>query len=627
MGIRSDPSLRNVKPVVDTAAPVGALRHTRRRKQEQSLLLRRARAAGGSVGAMTREEAMERSMAMKTIAGGGGGGRRHGSRERSGSHERGGSRERGDALAPQLLELLQPDRGRQQPRAPPEEALVQARQQGDDRASLDALKALVCRELVVAQVTGEAELSLQRLDVQGHISSIVVLSNAYAMAQLHGQVTENPKEREDSASVAQLLRLADALTKRQFLPADVAQRLRAVTLNNMGCFSRHRGRHHAALKYLKKALELELNRFTGAEGSGVGGDPGGTHLNLCATLSSLGRHREAAEQAEMAIDSLFASLPRTATASSADGVVYYGAHSVPLECGDTAALLSVAYSNLASEQESIGSYESALVSIEHAMDFADRFTPEDQHVRAELSERREAVQRLIAAEGRRRSNKAAGNRGRSGAGTAALDASAYLKDPEEENRHPGNCRASRGSVGLKPQAPAALLLPALNQPQGRAASALGLVDSGSVANGVGSSGPSLRTSMKFFNNAMPVNDLTAQRPQSYSAQLPALYAPAEGPAAGISQPYGGARPASRGSAGSATSFQPQFQQRDLQDHLEQEQSPVDAPANEIASVSLADLSSFPASFGFAPAAAPVGSPSGGGPPPDHRALLTQRPSI
>eukprot|EP01043_Picozoa_sp_COSAG02_P095573 COSAG02_NODE_31921_length_525_cov_0.828638_1_plen_89_part_10 len=57
---RSDPSLANVKSVVDSRAPTEAMRHTRRRKQAQAMNLRRAKAVGASIGAMSREEAIER---------------------------------------------------------------------------------------------------------------------------------------------------------------------------------------------------------------------------------------------------------------------------------------------------------------------------------------------------------------------------------------------------------------------------------------------------------------------------------------------------------------------------------------------------------------------------------------
>jgi tetratricopeptide (TPR) repeat protein len=632
---RSDPSLSNVKSVVDTGAPTEAMRHTRRRKQEQNKNLRRAKAVGGSLGSMSREEAIERCMAMNKAP--------TGRRERSTSRERSVSRERGiaaggpDALAPQLLELLQPElpSERLPAAAELEEALVRARELGDDSAALSALRAIVCREIVLAQAVGDGEQCLQRPDVQEHVSTVVVLSNAFAMAQLHAQVASTAKERD--ARVAQLLRLADQLTKRPFLPPDVSRRLRAVTLNNMGCFSRHRGRHHAALKYLHKALELELR-----DGGLDGGDPGATHLNLCATLSSLGRHQEAAEQAEMAVDSLFASLPRPADGSLS--FLSHSAASVPLECGDTASLLGVAYSNLASEHESMCNFEAALLSLENALDLEDRFQLDPTHAdendpeqrqqgeaRARLSERCEALQARILSEGRRRGR-------RSGGGRTRMQTSDGQKDPDEENYQPAQPAAPGGGGGarqpelgarrgppLKTKAPEALRLPALHG-HARASSALGLVDASATnASASNGSGPALQLNLrhtadetKFFNNAVPVEQraydmlnqqLQQPRPQSYS-HFPPLLQPEQ-------------------------QRQQQQQQADLYMYensrsstpgeQQQQPSPYEPPEHEVGSLSAADLSDFPASFGFAPSAAAAATGGGGGGGGGHQSLLMARP--
>ena len=87
----------------------------------------------------------------------------------------------------------------------------------------------------------------------------------------------------------ELLRKGDVLTGKHgpLHSAESRKRLRAVSLNNMGCFYRRRKKLHAALRYLEQALELELSV------SGAPISPAGTHLNICAVLSEL-RHHDAA---------------------------------------------------------------------------------------------------------------------------------------------------------------------------------------------------------------------------------------------------------------------------------------------------------------------------------------------
>ena len=86
-----------------------------------------------------------------------------------------------------------------------------------------------------------------------------------------------------------LLRKADVITGKDgplHASAD-RRRLRAVALNNLGCFYRRRKKLHSSLRCLERALELEL----AIDGPPIA--PAGTHLNICAVLSEL-RHHEAA---------------------------------------------------------------------------------------------------------------------------------------------------------------------------------------------------------------------------------------------------------------------------------------------------------------------------------------------
>jgi tetratricopeptide (TPR) repeat protein len=90
---------------------------------------------------------------------------------------------------------------------------------------------------------------------------------------------------------------AEALTDPANLHMNPESRLvlRAVTYNNMGCFYKSMSKLHTALSYLKKAQKIE------EKSQGRCQNPAGTHLNLCALLSQMGKHTEALAHAERAL--------------------------------------------------------------------------------------------------------------------------------------------------------------------------------------------------------------------------------------------------------------------------------------------------------------------------------------
>merc|ERR1719271_1926353 len=67
--------------------------------------------------------------------------------------------------------------------------------------------------------------------------------------------------------------------------------LLAVTCNNLGCYYKKVGKLHAALSYLRKALEIEVSLQTDDV------TVAGTHLNICAILSKLEKHDKAVQHA------------------------------------------------------------------------------------------------------------------------------------------------------------------------------------------------------------------------------------------------------------------------------------------------------------------------------------------
>jgi len=70
----------------------------------------------------------------------------------------------------------------------------------------------------------------------------------------------NCLQKDDYMKAYELLKKAELLTEPQGYLTDNNARLklRAVTFNNLGCFYKRRGKLHAALQYLDKALKIEL---------------------------------------------------------------------------------------------------------------------------------------------------------------------------------------------------------------------------------------------------------------------------------------------------------------------------------------------------------------------------------
>lgn len=161
-------------------------------------------------------------------------------------------------------------------------------------------------------------------------------------------------ERREFDEAYELLKKAEVLTDDGgCLANDDARRLRlsAVTFNNMGCFFKRRSKLHAALQYLFRALEVELQTDS-AE------NPAATHLNICATFSQMGRHEEAQEHAEKAIMQLQAEWDNSENPTE--------------EHPTNKSFLAMAYHNLAVEQEYLNYWEEANRSYGHAYLLAEQ---------------------------------------------------------------------------------------------------------------------------------------------------------------------------------------------------------------------------------------------------------------
>lgn len=137
---------------------------------------------------------------------------------------------------------------------------------------------------------------------------------------------------------------AEALTDPANLHMNPESRLvlRAVTYNNMGCFYKSMSKLHTALQYLRKAQKIE------ERSQGRCQNPAGTHLNLCALLSQMGKHQEALHHAERALKLLETSPPPEAST------------------GGSESLVGVAYFNMGAEYEHLKKPTEALWAYDKA---------------------------------------------------------------------------------------------------------------------------------------------------------------------------------------------------------------------------------------------------------------------
>jgi len=154
------------------------------------------------------------------------------------------------------------------------------------------------------------------------------------------------KDGQTDAS-AMFFEKAEALTDPANLHMNAESRLvlRAVTYNNLGCFYKSMNKLHTALQYLRKAQKIE------ERSKGKCQNPAGTHLNLCALLSQMGKHSEALQHVQAALEFLALEPQPQQHVPSAS----------PSE-----SLVCVAYFNMGAEYEHLRKPNEALWAYEQA---------------------------------------------------------------------------------------------------------------------------------------------------------------------------------------------------------------------------------------------------------------------
>lgn len=138
---------------------------------------------------------------------------------------------------------------------------------------------------------------------------------------------------------------------------------RALTYNNMALFFRRTNKLKQALSFLQKALDIELQM----ENPQSLAD---THLNMCAVLSQLGKHKEALQHVLLSITLLqdeFLNL------GSPDKNIDYEKKDEDNPKGnieDRVSVLAIAYHNLGVELEYLKRYQEAIQTYSKAVKFS-----------------------------------------------------------------------------------------------------------------------------------------------------------------------------------------------------------------------------------------------------------------
>lgn len=202
-----------------------------------------------------------------------------------------------------------------------------------------------------------------------------------------------PPHKHKHRQALDLLNRAKQLTTAdaKFGEPDDRKKLLAITYNNMSCIYKRRNLLKTALGFAEKALKLETS-------SSKADNPACTHLNLCAILSRLDRHRHALEHCQCALTLL-------------KGEGYSGGVTPGMvdDFGDDpeSSILAVCYHNMAVEHEYLGEFDKAIQSYYKSVEVASQELGEEHPITHAFRGRWEDAQ--ISAENRRK--KEGGARG------------------------------------------------------------------------------------------------------------------------------------------------------------------------------------------------------------------------
>ena len=220
-------------------------------------------------------------------------------------------------------------------------------------ASSSAQLPVLERNLAARLVQGLAH------DVPGAMQVFDELVRTYVESALH-VVEEDPK------AAKALLSKADRMTSEVSLATSEHVRwvkLRALTLSGQGHFARANNLSHAALQCFDAAGKvLEQSE------EGTSEERAGCHLNICVMLSRLRKHKQALRHAHTALMTLLAGLNLDLNWEPIAGAG--SLQRLPPKERSMAAMLSIAYHNMAVQFEATGKKRRAAVAMHAASHLA-----------------------------------------------------------------------------------------------------------------------------------------------------------------------------------------------------------------------------------------------------------------
>merc|ERR1719335_701640 len=180
-----------------------------------------------------------------------------------------------ESIAP--MDSVEPDNPLR-PFVDAEREFVQLQAAGDHDAAVRCLEGALRQQQAIVQQMEDTKLS-------SLFERLAVGYNTLGMKHL--------KDGNTDVS-CKFFEKAEALTDPANLHMNSESRLvlRAVTYNNLGCFYKSMSKLHTALQYLRKAQKIEERPNSKCQ------NPAGTHLNLCALLSTMGKHSEALQHVQ-----------------------------------------------------------------------------------------------------------------------------------------------------------------------------------------------------------------------------------------------------------------------------------------------------------------------------------------
>jgi len=183
-------------------------------------------------------------------------------------------------------------------------------------------------------------------------------------------------QQDDLKGAHELLKRAEQVSDRSDLD-------RAITWNNMACYYRRTNKLRSAVTFLERALAIE--EHTG------NADAAQTHLNLCATLSQLGRHGEALQHAQSALIRIYEIL----APQLFNGELTL--EDISDDSREQFTVLCIAYHNLAVEQEHLKKIESACCAYAEGYRWAGKFLGQSHQLVAILKHSAESVKAKLPA--------------------------------------------------------------------------------------------------------------------------------------------------------------------------------------------------------------------------------------